>query len=293
MCLYVLVIVQIPYEMASMQSSQLVIDSTRKNIPMDTGRAHTYTSFSPHENAEIRKRSPEWTNLKTLAKRIQYAWTICVNLNHRSNRHRMRTSSRIMSPLFFKIALSNTPYWICRGVRKARNSLPQESKCPLRSAILWRQFFYCRENIGGRILCLLFLWFETRHENDDVMCTQSVSQSWHSKMANEQAITVSVLNIMKKCPKKSSAFKIAQRSHLHVMAHVIIFVISRSITYCFALLRGKQPNFFTLTWYAFVQSNNRKIELWHLLYNNVAYFGNRSMLVSRTLWSRVWPRPPS
>ena len=33
-----------------------------------------------------------------------------------------------------------------------------------------------------------------------------------------------------KMPKKSSAFKIVQRPHLHVMAHVILFVISRSIT---------------------------------------------------------------
>ena len=36
------------------------------------------------------------------------------------------TSKRIMSPLFLKIALSNPPFWIWRGVRKARNFLPQE-----------------------------------------------------------------------------------------------------------------------------------------------------------------------
>ena len=39
-----------------------------------------------------------------------------------SNRYRMRTSSRIMSPPFLKRALSNSPYWI------GRNCLPQESE---------------------------------------------------------------------------------------------------------------------------------------------------------------------
>ena len=38
-----------------------------------------------------------------------------------------------------------------------------ESKCPLKSAILWRQFFYWEK--GVRILCLLFLWVNQRFEN--------------------------------------------------------------------------------------------------------------------------------
>ncbi len=54
---------------------------------------------------------------------------------------------------------------------------------------------------------------------------------------------------MLKNANKSRAFRHVQRSHLNVMAHVIFFVIRRSITYCLplALLRGRQPNFVTLT----------------------------------------------
>ena len=56
-------------------------------------------------------------------------------------------------------------------------------------------------------------------------------------------------NSLISCPTSSGRTRNVQRSHLHVMAHVNFFVIRRSITYYLplALLRGRQPNFVTLT----------------------------------------------
>ena len=64
-----------------------------------------------------------------------------------------------------------------------------------------------------------------------------------------------------------------QRSRLHVMAHVIFFIIHRWITRCLplALMRGRQSNFVTLTWYTLDQWNTWKRELWLLVYNNIFY----------------------
>ena len=65
-----------------------------------------------------------------------------------------------------------------------------------------------------------------------------------------------------------------QRSRLHVMAHVIFFVIHRWMTRCLplALMRGRQSNFVTLTWCTLDQWNTWKGELWLLVYNNLSCF---------------------
>ena len=72
------------------------------------------------------------------------------------------------------------------------------------------------------------------------------------------------------------------------------FIIHRWITRCLplALIRGRQSNFVTLTWYTLDQWNTWKRELWLLVYNNAFCFSLYFPFVFFVFYAApmaVWP----